>query len=227
MSSFRCAADMKQIDPLHLADAIHNLEAQEVNELHFDVADGHFIAQFGFAEAVIRVVKERTNLPCHAHLLVEPPDEAIPRLIDTGVDAITIHVETCTHIHRALSLIRSSGRKAGIALTPATALTKIKYCLPDIDRLLVLGTDPVRPSTPLPRGAFERIRILSENIRYHEYAIDLEVEGPRSLDDAARCVRFGANRLVVTPDLIAGLADADSDAIATFRGDVEAASHTV
>jgi len=227
LASFSCAADMKQADLLNLEATLRNLEAQGVDELHFDVADGRFIPQYGFSAALLRAAKAATRLPCHAHLLAEEPDRMLPALLETGVDVVTVHVETCTHIHRALGLIKDSGAKVGLALTPATALTKVNYCLPLIDRLVLLGTDPVHPAPALSRALFERVRILNENIRYHEYAIEIDVEGPLPAEDAARCLRFGAKRLVLNPQRLAGLGQDDREALTRYREAVGVAGHTV
>ncbi len=227
MASFSCAADMKQVDLMNLEQSIRNLEAQGIDELHFDVADGRFVPQFGFSGAFLKAAKALTKLPCHAHLLVEQPDRILPALLETGVDVITLHVETCIHIHRALSLIRDSGAKAGLALSPTTPLTKVNYCLPKVDRLVLLGTDPASVAVGMPRGMFERVRILNENIRYHEYRIEIDVEGPLQAEDAARCLRFGAKRLILDPADVSGLGDVPGEALQHYRQEVETASHTV
>ena len=227
MASFSCAADMKQLDLMNLEQSIRNLEAQGIDELHFDVADGRFVPQFGFSDSFLTATKSLTKLPCHAHLLVEQPDRMLPALLETNVDVITLHVETCIHIHRALSLIRDSGKKAGLALSPATPLTKLNYCLPKIDRLVLLGTDPVSPAVGMPRALFERVRIANENIRYHEYAIEIDVEGPLQVEDAARCLRFGAKRLILDPADVSGLGDISGEVLQHYRQEVECTSHTV
>ena len=228
MGQLSIAADMKRLDLLNLEGAIRALEAQGADELHFDVADGRFVSRFGFAPEVIAAAKAMTSLPCHAHLLLEAPDRLLPAILQCGADVVTLHAESCTHIHRALSLIRDSGSQAGVALLPATSLLRVNYLLPLVSRLLVLGTDPVARTSGLPRAAFERIRILHENIRYHEYAIALEVEGPMCIEDAARCVRFGASRLVVGPAEADGLGDpAQEGAIRGYTEQVNAAVHVV
>lgn len=228
MSNLKIAADMTRFDPLNLAAAIQGLEAQGASELHFDMADGRFVPRFGFTPAHIAAAKAVTSLPCHAHLLIREPERCLPDVLASGADVVTLHVETCTHIHRALSLIRDSGKQAGVAVLPATSLTKINYLLPVIDRLLLLCTDPMAKAAGLPRAAFERIRLLHENIRYHEYAVSIEVEGALPVEDAARCVRFGTGRLVAGPAEIPGLGDVTQpDALRAYSEQVGAAVHVV
>ena len=227
MANFLCAADMKHVDPMNLEASIRHLEAQGVDELHFDVADGHFVPQFGFTPAILRAAKKISTLPCHAHLLVDQPDRILPTILETGVDIVTVHVETCAHIHRVLGVIRNSGKKVGIAITATTSLTKLNYCLPLVDRLVLLGTDPVKMPPDMPRAAFERVRILADNIRYHEYAIEIDVEGPLSAEDGARCLHFGAKRLVLDPNDVHGLGSDDHEPLQHYRQEIIAASNTV
>ena len=228
MSALKFAADVKRLDLIDLRDAIGALEAQGVDELHFDIADGRFIPRFGLAPELIAAVKDITGLPCHAHLLIQQPDRLLPEILRCGADTVTIHLETCVHIHRALSLIRDAGKQAGVAVLQATTLTKVSYVLPLIDRLLLLGADPVAPPARMPRAAFERLRILGENIRYHEYSIALEIEGPLAVEDAARCTRFNAARVVVGEQDVPGLGDAGHpDAVETYRKQLAAALHMV
>lgn len=228
MANLLCAADMKGLDCLNLEAAIRALEAQGADELHFDVADGRFVPRFGFAPEVIAAAKKITKLPCHAHVLIDQPEFMLPQILACGADAVTLHVETCIHVHRALSLIRDAGVQAGIAINPATPLTKLNYLFPLTDRLLVLASDSAVPQAAMPRAAFERIKLLHENIRYHEYAASLEIEGRLIPEDAARCVRFGAWRLVIDPRSVSGLGDAaHPSALRDYRLEVAATVHTV
>jgi len=227
LASFLCAADMKTVDLANLAECVRHLESQGIDELHFDMADGRFIPQFGFSAAMIGAVKEVTDLPCHAHLLIEQPERMLPALLKTPVDTVSLHVEACVHVHRALSLIKDSGKQAGLAVLPTTALTKVNYCLPLIDRLVLLGSDPIRPAVAMPRGSFERVRILHENIQYNEYAIEIDVDGRLTAEDGARCIRFGARRLVVNPTDAPGVGEDNMEALEYYRQEVAMLSQTV
>ena len=228
MAKLICAADMKQFDPLNLEAAIRTLEAQGVDELHFDGADGHFIPRYGFAPSAVAAAKEITKLPCHYHLLLEEPDLRLDEILKSRADTISIHLEACIHIHRILAAIRDAGHVPGVAVSPTTSLTKINYLLPLIGRLLLVGADPVAPGKAMPRAAFERIRVVGENIRYHEYAIAVETEGVLPAEDAARCQRFGGVRIVVGPKDVPGLGDADApEALREYREAAAQAVHTV
>lgn len=228
MAELICAADLKQFDPLHLGDIIRALEAQGIDEIHLDVADGRFIPRHGFSPRIVGAIKAMTALPCHLHLLVEAPDRLLNDYLKCGADTVTLHLETCTHIHRALAATRDAGVAPGVAVCATTSLTKINYLLPQISRLLLLGTDPAFPAQLMPRAAFERMKIASENIRYHEYDVAVEAEGVMGHDDAARCQRFGVHRVVVGPRDVPGLGDAaQPEVLRDYRARAAAAVHTV
>ncbi len=228
MANLICAADLKQFNPLQLESVIRTLEAQGIDELHFDGADGKFIPRYGMAPSAVAAAKDLTKLPCHYHLLVEQPDLMLAEILKSRADTISIHLETCVHIHRTLAAIHDAGHVAGVAVSPTTSLTKINYLLPQIGRLLLVGADPVAPGRAMSRAAFERIRIVGENIRYHEYAVAVETEGPMGPEDAARCQRFGGVRIVIGPKDVPGLGDPSApDALREYRAAVAAAVHTV
>lgn len=228
MANLICAADMKQFNPLRLESVIRALEVQGIDELHFDGADGKFIPRYGFAPEVVAATKDLTKLPSHYHLQMERPDLMLVELLKSRAETITIHLETCTHIHRALAAIRDAGHVPGVAVSPTTSLTKINYLLPQIGRLLLVGADPIAPGRTLSRAAFDRVRIACENIRYHEYAVAVETEGVMGAEDAARCQRFGGVRVVVGPRDVPGLGDpAAPEALREYRDAVAGAAHTV
>lgn len=228
MAHLICAADMKQFNPLQLEQVIRALEAQGIDELHFDGADGKFIPRYGFAPTVVAAAKGQTALPCHYHLLVEQPDLMLAEIQKSRADTVTIHLESCIHLHRTLNALRDAGHVPGVAVLPTTSLTKINYLLPQIGRLLLVGADPVAPGSAMSRAAFERLRIAGENIRYHEYAVAVETEGPMGPEDAARCQRFGGVRIVVGPKDVPGLGDLTApEALRDYRAAVAAAVHTV
>lgn len=219
---------MKGLDLLNLETTVRTLEEQGINELHFDFADGHFVPRYGFSPDLIAAVKTVSSLPCHAHLQVTQPDKMLPAILAAGIDIVTLHVETCTHAHRTLAAIRDAGTQAGIAVNPTTSLTKLNYLLPLADRVLLVGSHQSAPKATMPRGTFERVKILRENLRYHEYSALLEVEGPLRPEDAARCARFGANQLIVDAGSLPGLGNPERPgALRDYRSEIEATAHTV
>jgi ribulose-phosphate 3-epimerase len=108
-----------------------------------------------------------------------------------------VHVEACTHGPRVLAAIRDAGASPGIAINPATPLTKLDYLLEYVDRILVMTVDPGYAGQKLIASSFERVRILRENVRYRKRNIDIEVDGNISATNAAILANMGANRFVL------------------------------
>jgi len=182
------------LDLVNLQHEINALEAAGIDEIHFDVADGDFVPGFALGTDLIKAVKGATKLPCSAHLLVRDPQRHLQPFIDARCDTIYVHIETRHHLHRTLTQIRENGLAPGIAINPTTALTKVDYLLPLVDRVLLAST--ALDESILPT-ALERTRILHENIRYNEYRIQIEIEGNFDIETAAKFAAFGAEIFVL------------------------------
>jgi ribulose-phosphate 3-epimerase len=180
-----------------LEDEMKSLEAAEADELHFDIMDGLFVPNYTLGFDFIKMAKRCCKLKCSAHLMIERPERYIQRFVDAGSDIITVHVEACTHPHRVLGQIRDAGASPGIAINPATPLTKLEYLLPMADRVLVMTVDPGYAGQPILPVAFDRVRILHENIQYHKYNTMIEVDGNINVTNAARLARLGAEIFVL------------------------------
>ena len=177
---------------VRLENDLTALEAAGCGELHFGVMDGHFAPGFGPGFETIEAVRACCGLPCAAHLMVSDPGRYIERFAEAGCSSITVHVEACVHAHRVLNQIRDAGVSPGIAINPATPLTKLDYLLESADRVLLMTREPGDPGPPLIRAAFERIRLLNENLRYRKLGTRIEAGGELDADHAALVANAGA-----------------------------------
>jgi len=176
---------------------LKRLEDAGCDELHFDIMDGRFVPNFTLGFDLIKAVKRCCALPCNGHLMVSRPAQYIDRFVEAGCDSITVHVETCPHAHRVLAQIRDAGASPGIALNPATPLTKLNYLLEHVDRALVMAVDPGYAGQKILPGAFDRVRILRENIAYRELPVQIEVDGNINVRNAAMLANAGAEIFVL------------------------------
>jgi len=210
-----------------LAAEFQALDEAGVDELHFDIMDGVFVPNYTLGPDFVRMARATCPLPCAAHLMVVRPERYIPQFIEAGCDTITVHLEGNPHVHRLLTQIKEWGASPGIAINPATPLTKLDYLLPCVDRVTMMTVDPGFAGQTILPVSFERVRILRENIVYHEYPIRIEVDGNINVENAAKLARFGAEIFVLGSSSIFQDPDANrGDALRRFTEDAAAAQHT-
>ena len=197
------------------------IEAAGCEELHFDIMDGVFVPNITLGSDFIKMAKACCNLPCSAHLMIVRPERYIERFAEAGCDVISVHEEACFHPHRVLTRIRDLGASPGIALNPATPLTKTDYVLGLADRVMLMTVDPGYAGQRMIPGAVERVRILRENIAYRELEVKIEVDGNINAENAALLSQAGAEIFVLGTSSIFKGGDL-GEALAEFRGAVAA-----
>lgn len=136
------APSILSADFTKLGEDIARAEAGGADWVHVDVMDGHFVPNITIGVPVVKSIRPVTKLPLDVHLMISDPDAYIEDFAKAGADYITIHAEAATHLQRTLAHIRSIGKKAGVALNPGTPEDAIKYCLKDIDLVLVMTVNP-------------------------------------------------------------------------------------
>ena len=179
-----------------LLEDIKKVEKAGVDLLHIDVMDGHFVPNITIGPLVLESIKGKTNLPFDVHLMIENPDKYIPDFVKAGADIITVHGETCPHIHRTIQNIKSHGIKAAVALNPGTSLTSIEYILEELDMVLIMSVNPGFGGQHFIPSALEKIRDLKKMIDQRGLSVDIQVDGGIKLENAAEVVQAGANVLV-------------------------------
>lgn len=181
----------------NLESTFNVLENAGCDELHFDVLDGRFASPIALGAGFVAMAKSCCALPCDAHLMVDRPDTHIQNFVDAGCDRITVHVEASVHGHRTLAMIREAGASPGIAINPSTPLTRLEYLLPLADRVLILANEPGDDVQPILRGAYERVKIVEENLRSRNLKTKIQIEGNYDAKSAAVFANTGADILVL------------------------------
>ena len=222
MPELQYSASVMCADLARLDDDLTILEAAGCDELHFDVMDGAFVPNFTLGFDFIKAAKRCCGLPCSAHLMIERPERYIERFVEAGCDSVTVHVETCPHAQRTLAQIRDAGASPGIAINPATPLTKLDYLLDYVERVLVMTVDPGYAGQQLIPEAFERVRILKDILDYRESTARIEADGNIGVDNAARLANAGAGIFVLGTSSIFNGAPDLGQALAQFKRAVRA-----
>ena len=162
--------------------------------LHIDVMDGHFVNNITFGPALVKSIRDKTKLPFDVHLMIDPVTKYITDFADAGADIITVHIEAEDDIQGAIELIRSLGKKAGIAINPETKIDKILPFIDVVDQVIVMSVHPGFAGQSFIRDSIDRIQKIKVLIASRN--ILLEVDGGISSLCSQDCINAGCDILV-------------------------------
>ncbi len=123
-SKKKIAPSILSADFAHLADEIKAVEEAGADIIHIDVMDGHFVPNFTIGPPIVAAIKKVARRPLDVHLMMTNPDDFIPEFVEAGSDYLTVHVETCPHLHRTIQSIKEKGIKAGMDSLAADGLAR-------------------------------------------------------------------------------------------------------
>ena len=202
----------------HLAEAVQAADKAGAQYIHIDVMDGAFVPSISFGMPVIRSLRPVTDKVFDVHLMIEDPDRYLKDFADCGADIITVHAEACRHLDRSVQRIRELGKKAGVALNPATPLSAVEWVLPEIDLLLIMSVNPGFGGQSFIPYSLVKLREAKEMIKKTAKQIDLEVDGGVKLSNAKEILAAGANVLVAGSAVFKGDAAANAEAFLELMG---------
>jgi ribulose-phosphate 3-epimerase len=198
----RIAPSILSADFARLGEEIAAIEAAGADYIHVDVMDGHFVPNISFGPLVMASVRKFTALPFDVHLMIAPVDPYVAAFAKAGADIITVHAEAGPHLHRTLQAIRAEGKKAGVALNPATPVSALEHVIGDIDLLLVMSVNPGFGGQSFIPEALVKLAQAKALIGNRD--IDLEVDGGVTADNARAIAEAGANVLVAGSSVYGG-----------------------
>lgn len=219
MQQTKLAPSILSADFARLGEHVATAVRAGAEYIHVDVMDGRFVPNITIGPLIVdalRPLARETGAVLDVHLMIENPDRYLADFAKAGADILTVHVETCPHLHRTVQAIRELGVKPGVTLNPATPLVTLEEILPDVDLVLIMSVNPGFGGQSYIPSSTAKIRRLRQMLDAIGSTADLEVDGGVKPGNAAEIAAAGANVLVAGSAIFGG-GRPIADNIAAFR----------
>ena len=212
------APSILSADFAQLGEDVRAIDAAGADWIHIDVMDGHFVPNITIGPGVVKALRPHSAKPFDVHLMVSPVDPYLEAFAAAGADIITVHPEAGPHVHRTVQAIRALGKKAGIALNPATPAKTLDYLIDEIDLVLVMSVNPGFGGQSFIASQLRKIEAVRKMIDKCGRPIHLQVDGGIDVTTARQCSNAGADVLVAGTASFKGGPGCYSANIAALKG---------
>ncbi len=180
----------------NLQQDIEMLNKSDADWLHLDVMDGSFVPNISFGFPVMEAVSKICQKPLDVHYMIERPERYIAQTAKLGAMMMNVHYEACTHLHRTIQEIHTTGMKAGVTLNPSTPVCMLEDIIRDVDMVLVMSVNPGFGGQKFIENTIRKVARLKDMIAESGSHALIEVDGGIQAETAPRVVKAGANVLV-------------------------------
>jgi len=200
----KLAPSILAADFARLGEQVAEAAAAGADRLHIDVMDGHFVPNISIGVPIVKSLRPVTGLPLETHLMIENPDLFLEAFAAAGSDTLIVHWEDNANLHRTVQEIHRLGKKAGVAINPATPASVLSEILPDLDLVLVMTVNPGFGGQRYIESVTPKIRQVRQMIDARGLTCELEIDGGVDPATAPAGVKAGANVLVAGSSIFGG-----------------------
>jgi ribulose-phosphate 3-epimerase len=216
----KLAPSILAADFARLGEQVSEAQNAGADRIHVDVMDGHFVPNISMGAPIVASLRPVTRLPLETHLMISNPDFFLQEFAEAGSDSLLVHWEGNSSLHRTVQSIKALGKRAGVAINPATPAEVLDEILPDVDQVLVMTVDPGFGHQKFLRSTLAKINRVRRMIDRVNPECDLEVDGGIDPQTARLCVEAGAS-VLVAGSAIFGVREGIAPAMNSLRDAVQ------
>jgi ribulose-phosphate 3-epimerase len=176
---------------------IEMINRSKADWFHIDIMDGNFVPNISIGFPVLKTIAEHAKKPLDIHLMIVNPDFYIERFCtEAKASYLTVHYETCRHLHRTIQTIKSFGVKTGVSLNPHSPVSLLEDIIMEVDLVLLMSVNPGFGGQSFIEHTYKKIEQLKTLIEQSNAHALIEVDGGIGLNNYSSLIAVGANALV-------------------------------